>query len=116
MRPDTSRWREPASYAYFDELSVEGLAWECLRRDTSYQEHYQSLVKAGTDAEPLPREVEQRVGLRFRRPARAVRLGAGRPVVASRRPGCPALRPTAGIPPRLALSIPRRSVGVVRRC
>jgi hypothetical protein len=115
MRPDTSRWREPASYAYFDELSVEGLAWECLRRDTSYQEHYHALVKAGTDAEPLPREVEQRVGLRFRRPARAVRPGAGRPVVARRRPSCPAFHSTGGIPPRRVLSIPRRSYVVARQ-
>lgn len=115
MRPDTSRWREPASYAYFDELSIEGLAWECLRRDTSYQQDYQSLVKAGTDAEPLPQEVEQRVGLRFRRPACAVRPGAGRPVVARRRPGRPALRPTAGIPFRYVLSIPRRSYVVARQ-
>ncbi|MFG1384617.1 transcriptional regulator domain-containing protein, partial [Xanthobacter versatilis] len=60
MKPDTSRWREDASYDYFDTLSVEGLAWECLRRDETYQEHYQSLVKAGSDADPLPREVEQR--------------------------------------------------------
>ncbi|MFG1193465.1 transcriptional regulator domain-containing protein, partial [Xanthobacter flavus] len=44
MKPDTSRWREDASYVYFDTLSVEGLAWECLRRDETYQEHYQSLV------------------------------------------------------------------------
>ncbi|MFG1193457.1 transcriptional regulator domain-containing protein, partial [Xanthobacter flavus] len=44
MKPDTSRWREDASYGYFDALSVEGLAWECLRRDEAYQDHYQSLV------------------------------------------------------------------------
>jgi len=84
MKPDTSRWREDASYAYFDTLSVEGLAWECLRRDETYQEHYHSLVKAGSDADPLPREVEQRWGLRFRGATVSQLDRAIRPLVAPR--------------------------------
>ncbi|WP_341992002.1 DUF6499 domain-containing protein [Azorhizobium sp. AG788] len=66
MKPDTSRWRDSANYDYFDDLCVEGLAWECLRRDETYQDQYHAIVTAGTEAEPLPREVEQRWGLRFR--------------------------------------------------
>ncbi|WP_245263463.1 transcriptional regulator domain-containing protein [Azorhizobium doebereinerae] len=66
MKPDTSRWRDSANYDYFDDLSVEGLAWECLRRDETYQDQYQAIARASTEAEPLPREVEQRWGLRFR--------------------------------------------------
>ncbi|WP_051357372.1 transcriptional regulator domain-containing protein [Azorhizobium doebereinerae] len=65
MKPDTSRRRDDASYDYFDNLSVEGLAWECLRRDEAYQDHYLSLVITGAGAEPLLREVEQRWGSNF---------------------------------------------------
>lgn len=97
MKPDTSRWRDSASYDYFDDLSVEGLAWECLRRDETYQDHYQSLVKAGSDADPLPREVEQRWGLRFRRAAISLRCGTERPVVAGCRSGHRTSRPTARV-------------------
>lgn len=84
MKPDISRWRDNASYDYFDDLSVEGLAWECLRRDEAYQDHYQSIVTTGTDAEPLPREVEQRWGLRFRGATIRECDGADRPVVGPR--------------------------------
>ncbi|MFG1480522.1 DUF6499 domain-containing protein [Xanthobacter sp. V4C-4] len=87
MKPDTSHWRDNASYDYFDDLSVEGLAWECLRRDEAYQDHYQSIVTTGTDAEPLPREVEQRWGLRFRSTPFHERCRADRFVVPHRRPG-----------------------------
>ncbi|MFG1326944.1 transcriptional regulator domain-containing protein [Xanthobacter autotrophicus] len=108
MKPDTSRWREDASYVYFDALSVEGLAWECLRRDETYQEHYQSLVKAGSDADPLPREVEQRWGLRFRRAAISLRRGTERPVVAGCRSGHRASRPTARVSSGRAQRVVRR--------
>lgn len=93
MKPDTSRWRDNTSYDYFDNLSVEGLAWECLRRDEAYQNHYQSIVTTGTDAEPLPQEVELRWGLRFRGTTLAHRCGADRPVDGARQPGRRASRP-----------------------
>ncbi len=54
MKPDTSRWRDSRTYDYFDDLSVEGLAWECLRRDPSYQQAYRDLVGAERAAAPLP--------------------------------------------------------------
>ncbi|MCG5237384.1 transcriptional regulator domain-containing protein [Xanthobacter oligotrophicus] len=64
MKPDTSRWRDSRTYDYFDDLSVEGLAWECLRRDPSYQQAYRELVDAERAAAPLPAEAEHLWGLR----------------------------------------------------
>lgn len=66
MKPDTSRWRDARSYDHFDDLSVEGLAWECLRRDPAYQQAYRQREKADQNAEPLDKEGEKRWGLRFR--------------------------------------------------
>ena len=40
MRPDTSSWKSETAYDYFNDLSSDGLAWECLRRNTRYQEAY----------------------------------------------------------------------------
>lgn len=48
MQPDLSRWEDPASYDYLDDLPVSGLAWECLRRNRDYQEDY----RAGLQADP----------------------------------------------------------------
>ena len=73
MKPDTSRWRDSRTYDYFDDLSVEGLAWECLRRDHAYQEAYYALIDTGKTGQPLPAEAEQLWGLRFCREAFAAR-------------------------------------------
>lgn len=54
MMPDTSGWRERSRYDYLDDLSVEGLAWECLRRNEGYQTAYAELVAEGEEASPLP--------------------------------------------------------------
>ena len=58
MKLDTSRWRDSRTYDYFDDLSVEGLPWECLRRDPSYQQGYRNLVGAERADAPLPAEAE----------------------------------------------------------
>ncbi|MBZ9937033.1 DUF6499 domain-containing protein [Mesorhizobium sp. BR1-1-16] len=87
MKPDVSQWREGKSYDYFDGLSVEGLTWECLRRNEGYQELYSALVDDDTEAAPLPREAELRWGLRFRGEAWAARAGTGCSVVSARRSG-----------------------------
>ena len=108
MKPDTSRWRDQDQYEFYDALPVEGVAWECLRRDETYQDHYQSLVTAGSDADPLPREVEQRWGLRFRRAAISLRCGTERPVVAGCRSGHRASRPTARVSSGRAQRVVRR--------
>lgn len=73
MKPDTSHWRNRRSYQSFDTLTIEGLAWECLRRDEPYQFLYQNLIRKKAEAEPLPQDAERRWGLRFRGPTRAVR-------------------------------------------
>ncbi|RWR31908.1 hypothetical protein D2T31_02785 [Sinirhodobacter populi] len=76
MRPDTSSWRNHEGYDYFDGLPVEGLAWECLRRQEPYQAHYSRLVTAGDEAAPLSKEAESRWGLRFRCASGSVRRRA----------------------------------------
>lgn len=99
MKPDTSRWRDRHSYDFFDDLTVEGLAWECLRRDETYQLFYRNLVHSGMVEEPLSRAVEHRWGLRFCRQAGALIKNATGILVARRRsldPDlCPLPRPLA---------------------
>ncbi|BCG96969.1 transcriptional regulator domain-containing protein [Mesorhizobium sp. 131-2-1] len=85
MKPNTSDWRDNKGYDFFDRLPIEGLAWECLRRSQSYRRHYQHLVVAGAEEEPLPAEEQRRWGLRFPGHARQVSLGARRLLVASGR-------------------------------
>ncbi|WP_348643114.1 DUF6499 domain-containing protein [Mesorhizobium sp. B2-3-4] len=82
MRPDTSHWRDNASYDYFDILPIEGLAWECLRRHEPYQRHYQALLTARAENAPFLPETQRLWGLRFPGQAGFVRLGAGCSVVA----------------------------------
>ncbi|MER9299795.1 DUF6499 domain-containing protein [Mesorhizobium sp. M0621] len=85
MKPNTSHWRDSNSYAFFDRLPIEGLAWECLRRSDSYHRTYLGLVHSRTEREPFPEEAQKRWGLRFPGTARFVVLGARRLVVASGR-------------------------------
>jgi hypothetical protein len=33
-------WRAPKAYANIDKADRPELAWECLRRDTEYHDHY----------------------------------------------------------------------------
>ncbi|HQS11074.1 MAG TPA: DUF6499 domain-containing protein [Xanthobacteraceae bacterium] len=87
MKPDTSRWRDSRTYDYFDDLSVEGLAWECLRRDPSYQQAYRDLVDAERADAPLPAEAEHLWGLRCRRETLAPRDTAAGPLVPADQPG-----------------------------
>lgn len=65
MKPDTSRWRDGDAYAFFDRLSIEGLAWECLRRHEPYQQHFRALVKIGRESVALSPDAQRRWGLRF---------------------------------------------------
>lgn len=81
MKPDTSHWRDNKSYDFFDDLPIEGMAWECLRRSDAYQRHYLALVHEGTEQNPLSTEAQARWGLRFRGPAGPVRADARGSVV-----------------------------------
>jgi hypothetical protein len=40
MQPDTSPWRVKECYDYLERMPPEGLAWEFLRRNTTYQHDY----------------------------------------------------------------------------
>lgn len=88
MKPDTSRWRDDHSYDFFDDLAIEGLAWECLRRDEHYQRHYLALVQAKMHTAPLAREAELHWGLRFRGASWTSGNRSRRPLVAVCRSRC----------------------------
>lgn len=86
MKPDTSQWREHHSYDFFDQLTNEGLAWECLRRQAQYQRRYRALVTDHADHSPLSLGDQRRWGLRFPRAARPLRIRANRILVSRGRP------------------------------
>lgn len=86
MKPDTSHWREQHSYDFFDDLTNEGLAWECLRRQEQYQRRYRALVADHADNSPLSLGDQRRWGLRFPRAAKPLRVRANRLLVSR---GCP---------------------------
>ena len=65
MKPDTSRWRDQDQYEFFDALPVEGVAWECLRRNASYQASFDDLVAQGAGHLPFADDALHRRGLRF---------------------------------------------------
>ena len=59
MKPDTSRWRDQEQYEFYDALPVEGVAWECLRRNASYQASFDDLVAQGTGHLPFADDVQR---------------------------------------------------------
>lgn len=81
--PDTSHWRDDAAYAYFDDLDPEGLAWECLRRNTAYQAEFGQHLTRSAATTANDDACRQHWGLRFRDSTETYRarhyhlLGAG---------------------------------------
>lgn len=65
MKPDTSRWRDQSQYEFYDSLPVEGVAWECLRRNAAYQASFDDLVTQDAGHLLLPDDAQHRWGLRF---------------------------------------------------
>lgn len=65
MKPDTSRWRDQSQYKFYDTLPVEGVAWECLRRNAAYQTSFDELVTQDAGHLPLSDDAQRRWGLRF---------------------------------------------------
>lgn len=114
MKPDTSHWRDRHSYDFFDRLNIEGLAWECLRRDEDYQALYDRLVLKKTVMEPLPREAERRWGLRFRCQTRSANHNPAGFLVAGRRSVRPALHPTPWFAAASVISERQRNCGLAR--
>ncbi|MEO3431877.1 DUF6499 domain-containing protein [Inquilinus sp. CAU 1745] len=42
-------WRDDHGYDHFDGLDISGLAWECLRRNDTYQSGYAGMRSGGGD-------------------------------------------------------------------
>ncbi|MFG1412034.1 transcriptional regulator domain-containing protein [Tardiphaga sp. 862_B3_N4_1] len=70
MIPETTGWRRSPEYDFMDEVGIDDLAWECLRRNSDYQKDFANLSKTAKLDEPLPPKLAERWGLRFRRPAK----------------------------------------------
>ena len=65
MKPDTSRWRDQNQYEFYDALPVEGVAWECLRRNAAYQASFDDLLTQDAVHLPFSDDAQRRWGLRF---------------------------------------------------
>lgn len=66
MALDPNQWRSDAAYAYLDDLDAEGLAWECLRRNTGYQDEYAAAQIGKIDGDAVDDLIRRHWGLRFR--------------------------------------------------
>ena len=108
MKPDTSRWRDQDQYEFYDALPVEGVAWECLRRNASYQASFDDLVAQGAGHLPFADDVQNRWGLRFPGRPRLFRNRAASRLVTS----CQSGRADARGHPRFSDPL---TAGVVRR-
>jgi len=65
MVPETSAWRGSSEYDFMDEVGVDDLAWECLRRNGEYQRDYANLLKTSRADEPLSADLSERWGYDF---------------------------------------------------
>ena len=102
MGPDTSKWRNQDSYDFYDELSVEGIAWECLRRDLGYQASFADIVTQKAVRAPFEEEAQHRWGLRFSGRPEALHPRSARNLVASRQSGHRVSGRGTGFPTALA--------------
>lgn len=73
MTPDTTEWRLSTPYDYMDYADVDGLAWECLRRNLQYQRDYAQSTKGPLTVDNETEAMGSRWGLRFPRPAKSHR-------------------------------------------
>lgn len=87
MKPDTSRWRDQDQYEFYDDLPVEGVAWECLRRSAAYQASFDDIVAQGDRDLPLSDDVQELWGLRFPGRPQAFCSRSTRDLVARRQSG-----------------------------
>ncbi|WP_296521621.1 DUF6499 domain-containing protein [Phenylobacterium sp.] len=87
MGPDTSNWRNQDSYDFYDELSVEGIAWECLRRDLDYQARFADIVTQKAVRAPFEEEAQHRWGLRFSGRSKALHSRPACDLVTARQSG-----------------------------
>ena len=109
MKPDTSRWRDQSQYDFYDALPVEGIAWECLRRNAAYQASFDDIVAQDAGEHPLSDDAQHHWGLRFPRTTRSVCPTATGGVVAAERSRRP-LSDSAAELSAVKLKQPRRQV------
>lgn len=77
MLPDASAWRSSARYDHVEKLTASGLAWEWLRRNKAYDQHFEAYAAPGADQAALMAEIRQRWRLRF--PGRSSARSPNRP-------------------------------------
>lgn len=102
MGPDTSKWRDQDTYDFYDELSVEGIAWECLRRDLDYQASFADIVTKRAERAPFEEEAQHRWGLRFSGRPGALHSRSTGDLVTARQSGHRACRRGPRLPATLA--------------
>lgn len=98
MRPDISQWSDSDRYDFYDSLSVEGLAWECLRRSESYQEHFAELAAMNAETHPYTDDAQHLWGLRFPGATEPFHARTTGRLVAARQSGRAAHRHRAVVP------------------
>lgn len=77
MKPDTSEWNRSGLYDPLEDMEVDGMAWEFLRRNDLYQADYTHLAGTSPSQAPIAdKTIGDRWGLRFRRPSRIDELRA----------------------------------------
>lgn len=92
MMPDTRGWRSSTPYDYWDDVDVDALAWECLRRNPDYQRDYAKIVKAPLRPDNDTEAIGNRWGLRFPRTAKLERPRAAHLLDPGNRYQCAAYR------------------------
>lgn len=108
MKPDTSRWRDQDQYKFYDDLPVEGVAWECLRRNAAYQTSFDDIVAQGDRDLPLSDDVQDCWGLRFPGRPRTFCSRSTRDLVARRQSGGADTRNGPRFSPAITLRVIRR--------
>jgi hypothetical protein len=71
MMPEQGTWRISTAYDYVNDLDAPDLAWEFLRRNPEYQQHYARLSLEGDD-DTLAAALSDKWGLSFRGQSRTV--------------------------------------------
>jgi len=71
MIPNLSQWSTTSIYTYVERLSVAGIAWEWLRRNSGYQRDYAAIHHLDSDI--MPERLAAKWGLQFPYPSRPIR-------------------------------------------
>lgn len=77
MVPDTREWRRTALYDFMDDADADDLAWECLRRNKSYQNDFARSLDSDAKGRKPDEVIESKWGLRFPCSSQPLRLRPG---------------------------------------